>query len=156
MGLGTLPDQNVATRDGLSLSAYLGYPSGSTVDDLADLRLSNPHGLLANIHLSWRSAVRRTCAMLHGDRGLLYIDVDRVVLTSRDGSIEDHSVVDAPDDSYHRPWFADLTTLFLDAIAEGPDGPLVRRNQAEVRFALAATAAAHASDAGKGAKKPLL
>jgi hypothetical protein len=79
-----------------------------------------------------------------------------MILTNHEGSSEDHSVVDAPDDSYHRPWFADLTSLFLEAIAEGPDGPLVRRNHAEVRFALAATAASLASSTNKGAVKPLL
>lgn len=156
MGLGAPSSPNATNRGPLSLSAYLGYPSGSTVDDLADLRLATPQGLLAHMHLSWRSPVRRTAATLYGDRGLLEIDGDRVMLTRNDGSIENHSVVDAPDDSYHRPWFADLTSLFLNAIAEGLDGPLVRRNQAEVRFALAATAAARSSDANVGATKPLL
>jgi predicted dehydrogenase len=140
----------------LTLSAYLGYPSGSTVDDLADLRLMTPRGHLANIHLSWRSPARRTSAALYGDRGLLEIEGDRVLLTTGDGSIEDHSVADAPDDSYHRPWFADLTSLFLNAIAEGPDGTLVRTNHAEVRFALAATAAARASAACGGGSEALL
>jgi predicted dehydrogenase len=140
----------------LALSAYLGYPSASTVDDLADLRLATPNGLLANIHLSWRSPARRTSAALYGDRGLLEIEGDRVLLTTHDGSIEDHSVADAPDDSYHRPWFADLTSLFLNAIAEGPDGLLVRTNHAEVRFALAATAAARASAACRGGSEALL
>jgi predicted dehydrogenase len=156
MGLGARLDQNLANGDRMGLSAYLGYPSSSTVDDLADLRLVNGHHLLANIHLSWRSPVRRTSATLRGDRGLLEIDADRMILTNHEGSSEDHSVVDAPDDSYHRPWFADLTSLFLEAIAEGPDGPLVRRNHAEVRFALAATAASLASSTNKGAVKPLL
>jgi predicted dehydrogenase len=156
MGLGALADQNFSNGDRLSLSAHLGYPAGSTVDDLADLRLLSRQRLLANIYLSWRSPVRRTSATLYGDRGLLEIDGDRVMLTNHDGSIEDHSVVDAPDDSYHRPWFVDLTSLFLDAIAEGADGPLVRRNHAEVRFALAATAASRASDTSEGVAKPLL
>jgi predicted dehydrogenase len=155
MDLNTLSGQNLPNRDRLSLSAYLGYPSGSMVDDLADLRIINRQGLLANIHLSWRSPVRRTSATLYGDRGLLEIDGDRVILTDHRGSREDHSVLDAPDDSYHRPWFADLTSLFLDAIAEGAGGPLVRRNHAEVRFALAATTASLASSTSEGAAKPL-
>jgi predicted dehydrogenase len=156
MGLGALSDQNVANRGRLSLSAFLGYPPGSTVDDVANLRLIDINGLLANIDLSWRSPVRRTSAMLYGDQGLLEINGDRVILTPHAGSTEDHSVDDAPDDSYHRSWFLGLTTLFLQAIAEGPEGPIVRRNHAELRFALAGTAAARASDAAKGATKPLL
>lgn len=156
MGLSALTDQNLPNRGQLALSAYLGYPSNSRVDDLADLRFIYRHGLVANIHLSWRSPVRRTCATLYGDRSLIEIDGDRIMLTNHDGSSEDHSVLDAPDDSYHRPWFADLTSLFLGAIAEGLDGPLVRRNHAEVRFALAATAAGLASATDEGAGKPLL
>jgi predicted dehydrogenase len=140
----------------LTLSAYLGYPPGSMVDDLADLRLTTFRGHLAHIHLSWRSPARRTSATLYGDRGLLEIEGDRVLLTTHDGSVEDHSVADAPDDSYHRPWFGDLTSLFLNAIAEGSDGTLVRTNHAEVRFALAATAAARASAACGGASEALL
>ena len=139
----------------LALSAFLGYPPGSTVDDLADLRLTTPRGHLANIHLSWRSPARRTSATLYGDRGLLEIEGDRVLLTAHDGAIENHPVADAPDDSYHRPWFADLTSLFLNAIAEGPDGALVSSNHAEVRFALAATAAARASAACGGSSEPV-
>jgi predicted dehydrogenase len=139
----------------LALSAYLGYPAGSTVDDLADLRLTTSRGHLANIHLSWRSPARRTSAILYGDRGLLEIEGNRVLLTTLDGSTKDHSIADAPDDSYHRPWFADLTSLFLNAIAEGPDGALVSANYAEVRFALAATAAARASAARGGRSEPL-
>ncbi|HEX4209464.1 MAG TPA: Gfo/Idh/MocA family oxidoreductase [Candidatus Binataceae bacterium] len=137
-------------REPLSLSAYLGYPQGSTIDEGADLRLITPKGQIASIHLSWRSPVRRTSATFYGDLSLLEIEGDQVLLTGQNGSSEDHSVMDAPDDSYHRPWFAGLTSLFLDAIAEGPDGPLVRRNQAEVRFALAAMAAARASSASGG------
>ncbi|HUN58037.1 MAG TPA: Gfo/Idh/MocA family oxidoreductase [Candidatus Binataceae bacterium] len=156
LGLGAPPDPNAASRGPMTLSAHLSYPRGSTVDDLADLRLMTTHGPLANIHVSWRSPVRRTSATLFGDQGLLEIEGDRVILATRDGSMEDHSVEDAPDDSYHRPWFADLTSLFVDAIAEGPDGPLVRRNHAEVHFALAATAAARASNDDKSAAKSLL
>ena len=157
MGLDPLQlGKTTTNREPLSLSAYLGYPPGSTIDDLADLRLINPAGLLAGIYLSWRSPVRRTSATLYGDWGLLEIDGARVSLTTRDGFIEDHSVADAPDDSYHRPWFGDLIALFLEAIAEGPDGPLVRRNHAEVRFALAATISGRSSASDRGITKPLL
>jgi predicted dehydrogenase len=107
-------------------------------------------GQLANVHLSWRSPVRRTSATIYGNSGLLEIEGDRVVLTPREGAAEDHSAEGAPDDSYHRPWFAALAAHFLDAIAEGCEGPIVRRNHAEVRFALAATSAARKSAMSSG------
>jgi predicted dehydrogenase len=157
MGLDPLRSGKVAPNPALlSLSAFLGYPPGSTIDDFADLRLISPRRLLASIQLSWRSSVRRTSATVYGDSGLLDINGDQLLLTRNNGSSEDHSVVDARDDSYHRPWFADLITLFLNALAEGPSGPIIQRNHAEVRFSLAATAAARASNAAESAMKPLL
>jgi predicted dehydrogenase len=140
----------------LTLSAHLGYPPNSAVDDLADLRIVTPLDPIANVHLSWRSPVRRTSASIYGDRGLLEIEGDRLLLTRHDGAAEDHAVADAPDDSWHRTWFAALANHFLDAIAEGPDGPIARRNHAEVRFALAATAAARESASKGGIAMTLL
>jgi predicted dehydrogenase len=144
MGLGAPDERHI------KMSAHLGYRSNSMVDDLADLRITWPSGRLANVNLSWRSPARRTSATIYGDRGLLEIESDRVVLTGHNGAVEDHSVADAPDDSYHRTWFAGLAIHFLDAIAEGADGPIVRQNHAEIRFALAATSAARESSAGGG------
>lgn len=141
----------VADDRRVTISAYLGYPADSAVDDLADLRIAAPAGLLANIHLSWRSPARRTSTTIHGDGGLIEIEGDRIVLATRDGSKEDHSVADAPDDSYHQSWFAALAGHFLDAIAEEPDGPIVSRNHDEVRFALAVLSSARIS-ANEGGK----
>jgi hypothetical protein len=59
--------------------------------------------------------------------------------------VEEYGADGARDDSYHRPWFASLAGHFLDAIGEGCEGAIVRRNHAEVRFALAATSAARDS-----------
>jgi predicted dehydrogenase len=115
------------------------------VDDLADLLVAFPDGRIANLHLSWRSPVRRTSALLYGDHGMLEIDGDRITLSPRIGAAEDHSVTDIPDDSYHSAWFAGMAAEFEQAIAEGPGGPTVIVNQAEVRAALALTEAARRS-----------
>lgn len=138
-------DQSVGRMEDFSLSAYLGYPPNSSVDDLADLRIHGPAGAIANVHLSWRSPVRRTSATIYGDGGLLEIEGDRLLFTPQDGPAEDYSAGGTPDDSYHRPWFAALAAHFLEALAEGCEGAIVRRNHAEVRFALAATSAARDS-----------
>jgi predicted dehydrogenase len=137
-------DRNSARRE-FTISAELGYPPNSTVDDVADLHLVLDSGETVNVHLSWRAPVRRTSAVIYGDQGLLEIEGDKLSLTCRDGSKEDHSVADAPDDSYHRTWFVGVIADFLHAIEEGSDGPRVCRNHDEVRFALAATATAIAS-----------
>ncbi len=137
----------------IAISAYLefqlrptvGDPSGP--DDLADLRVEFPGGRLAHVHLSWRSPVRRTSALIYGEYAMLEIEGDRVVLTDRSGKSEDHSVTDMPDDSYHSAWFGGMAAEFERAISEGAQGPTVGENQAEVRSALALTEGAHRSAA---------
>ena len=128
-----------------TISAHLGFQSDSTVDDLADLRVEFPDGRLAYVHLTWRSPVRRTSALLYGTQAMLEIEGDRVVLTDRSGKSEDHSVIDMPDDSYHSAWFAGMAAEFERAIGEGADGPTAAQNHAEVRSALALTQGARQS-----------
>jgi len=151
MGLGSLSVRQSSVADAITLSAFLGYPPGAAADDLADLRIALPDGQFVHVHLSWRSPARRTSSAFYGDRALLEIENHRVLLTDRSGALSDLSVDDAPDDSYHRAWFAGLAAQFLKAISEGPNGAIVARNHAEVRFALAATAAARASAKASGA-----
>ena len=129
----------------LAVSAHLGFQSGSTVDDLADLRIEFSDGRLGNIQLSWRSPVRRTSAVIYGEQAMIEIEGDRVFLTRKSGETIDHSVTDMPDDSYHATWFAGMAAEVERAIAEGPDGPTVRGNQAEVRSALVLTEGARDS-----------
>jgi predicted dehydrogenase len=155
MGLEPLPLGETSMQPGFTLSACLGYAPGSAVDDLADLLFETRSGLLVSVHLSWRSPVRRTSALFYGKHALLEIETDHVLVTDRSGVVEDLSVADAPDDSYHGAWFAQLAGQFVSAIAEGPSGPLVTRNHAEVRFALAAMAAAQASAHAAGARVQL-
>jgi predicted dehydrogenase len=137
----------------IAISAYFDFQSGSTVgdlygpEDLADLRIEFHSGRLAHIHLSWRSPVRRTSALIYGEQAMLEIEGARIVLTDRSGKSEDHSVTDMPDDSYHSAWFGGMAAEFERAISEGADGPTVAENQAEVRSALALTEAARRSAA---------
>jgi predicted dehydrogenase len=138
----------------LAVSAHLGFQPGTPdqtgatvqspalVDDLADLRIEFPDGRIAQAHLSWRSPGRRTSAVIYGEHAMLEIEGERLILSSRSGAVENHSVTDMPDDSYHSAWFGGIAADFERAIAEGADGPTVRENQSEVRSALALTAAA--------------
>lgn len=131
----------------VAVSGYLGFQPGSTVDDLADLRVEFPGGRLAYAHLSWRSPTRRTSAFIYGEQAILEIEGERILLTGRSGKVEDHSVADMPDDSYHSAWFAGMAAEVERAIAEGHEGATVRENQAEVRSALALTEGAQRSAA---------
>jgi predicted dehydrogenase len=137
----------------IAISAYLDFQSRPAAgdphapDDLADLRVEFPGGLLAHVHLSWRSPVRKTSALIYGEHAMLEIEGDRVLLTDRSGKSEDHSVTDMPDDSYHSAWFGGMAAEFERAIGEGADGPTVGENQAEVRSALALTEGARRSAA---------
>ena len=119
-----------------AVSAHLGFRPGTTVDDLADLRIEFSRDRIAHVHLSWRAPVRRTSAMIYGSNGILEIEGERVILTERSGRTEDHSVGDAPDDSYHSAWFAGTAAEFERAIAGGPEAPEARENRSQARVAL--------------------
>lgn len=133
------------------ISANLAFDTQSTVDEVADMRIDFADGRNGYAHLSWRAPARRTAATLYGDRGLLEIEGDRLLLTERSGGTEDCSVNDAPDDSYHSAWFAKVADEFERALAEGYGGEIMRENAAEVRVALALTAGARRSAAMNGA-----
>jgi len=119
-----------------SVSARLESSAGVDVDDVADVRISFGSGALSRAHLSWRAPVRRTSALIYGERGSLEIEGDRVMLTGRSGKVEDLSVADMADDSYHSAWFAGVAAEFERAVAEGTDSPVANRNLAEARVAL--------------------
>jgi len=124
------------------VSAYLETAAGGDAENVADLRLAFPSGCVGRAHLSWRAAVRRTSAVISGERALLEIESDRVTLTSRNGSVADLSVADVADDSYHSAWFGAMAVEFERAIVDGPDSRAVRDNLAEARAAVAAIEAA--------------
>ena len=133
-----------------SVSAYLAHNEGGDLDDLADLRVVFPGERVARLHLSWRAPVRRTYTALYGEKAILEIEGDRVVLTERSGAVENLSVKDAPDDSYHSAWFSGVADDFERAIA-GPERTAGLRNLAEARSALRLIVAARESAAAGGA-----
>lgn len=118
------------------VSAYLDEPRGATVDDLADIRVELPGSRIAYSHLSWRAPARRTSAVLYGEKAMLEIEGNRVLLTERSGVVHDYSVSDVPDDSYHAGWFAGVAAHFEQVLRDGPSSSLVRENQAEAQAAL--------------------
>jgi predicted dehydrogenase len=133
-----------------AISAHLELAADGDAEHLADLRLAFSSGCIARAHLSWRAPVRRTSAVIYGERGCIEIEGDRVILTDRKGALEDLSVADAADDSYHSAWFGAMAADFIRAIAEGPNSPIVRENLAEARASLALIEAARESAANGG------
>ncbi len=89
--------------------------------------------------------------MLYGDKAMLEIEGDRVILTERSGSIEDLTVPDAPDDSYHATWFGKVAEDFQRAITIGAGSPVAARNLLEARTALSLIVAARESSSKGGA-----
>src|SRR5579885_30976 len=120
------------------------FPPGK-VEEVAGLTVSFEDGALGYIHLSWRAPARRTSAMLYGDAGMLEIEGGAIRLTSRAGGVEDLSVTEEAENSYHPTWFAALAREFETAIAQGPRGALAEQNQREAATALAMLEAAKAS-----------
>ena len=133
-----------------AISAHLESPADGDAEHLADLRVAFSSGCIARAHLSWRAPVRRTSAVIYGERGCLEIEGDRVTMTDRKGDIEDLTVADAADDSYHSAWFGAMAAEFIHTIAAGPDSPLVHENLAEARTSLALIEAARESSANGG------
>jgi predicted dehydrogenase len=140
----------------VSASARLESPAGVDVDDVADVRVRFGNGALCRAHLSWRAPVRRTSAAIYGERTCLEIEGDRVTLTERSGKVEDLSVADAAEDSYHSTWFSGVAEEFERAVTEGTDSPVARRNLAEARVALMLIDAARRSSANRGVEIDLL
>lgn len=136
-----------------SVSAALSHHNG--LDDQADIRVLFPNDRLVRVHLSWRAPVRRTSTVMYGANAMLEIEGDRVILTERSGKVEDLSVKDAPDDSYHSAWFGNVAEDFERAITAGPAGAAVSRNLVEARAALVLILASRESSAS-GASRTVL
>jgi predicted dehydrogenase len=136
----------------MSISARLESPAGVDVDHVADVRVGFGAGRVARAHLSWRAPVRRTSAVIYGERASIEIEGDRVRLTDRSGKAEDLSVSDIPDDSYHAAWFGRVADEFERAVSEGNNSSatLARGNLAEARAALALIDAARRSAVNNG------
>ena len=134
----------------VSISARLESPASADVDDVADLRIRFESGALSRVHLSWRAPVRRTSALIYGERASLEIEGDRVLLTDRAGKVDDLSVADMADDSYHSAWFGGVAEEFELAVTEGTDSPIAKRNVAEARVALMLMEAARKSSINDG------
>src|SRR5271166_943654 len=140
----------------VSISARLDSPAGVEVDDVADIRISFGNDAFARAHLSWRAPVRRTSALIYGERAGIEIEGDRVTLTDRSGKIEDLSVPQMADDSYHSAWFGGVAEEFERAVTEGTDSPLAKRNLAEARVALALIDTARQSAMNNGLETAIL
>jgi predicted dehydrogenase len=131
--------------DPAAISAWLGTDADALVESVADLRVIFPGERIASAHLSWRSPVRRTRAMIYGSEAALEIEGERIILTARSGTGEDFSSSGETDDSYHSAWFAGMAAEFERAVGEGADSPLAAENLAEARAAYSMTQAARES-----------
>jgi predicted dehydrogenase len=135
--------------DPAAIAAYMGAGDAAAVEDVVDLRVTFPGDRIASAHLSWRSPVRRTRAMIYGSEAALEIEGDRVVLTARSGHSDDLSVSTETDDSYHSTWFAGMAADFERAVRqsvnESAEPAIAAENLAEARVALGMTVGARES-----------
>jgi predicted dehydrogenase len=136
--------------DPAAISAFMSVTQAAPVEDVADLRVTFPGDWIASAHLSWRSPVRRTRAMLYGSEAALEIEGDSVTLTARSGKSENLSAAAEADDSYHSALFAGVATDFERAvhqrIEDGVDSAIAVENLAEARAAMALTLGAQESN----------
>lgn len=129
------------------ISARLDCPFGSSIEDFADMRVEFAERRIAHALLSWRAPVRVTGATLYGSDAMLAIEGNRLTLTSRSGLVEDCSVDDIDDDSYHPTWFSGQAAEFVTAIREGPASALAQANLKEAKTVLALMLASRESNA---------
>src|ERR1700721_1152034 len=134
----------------ISVSARLESPVGVDVDDVADVRIRFGNGAIGRAHLSWRAPVRRTAALIYGERASLEIEGDRMLLTERSGKTEDLTVPDMVDDSYHAAWFGGVAEEFERAVTEGTNSPVAGRNLPPAGFALVVIEASRKSSINNG------
>jgi predicted dehydrogenase len=134
----------------VSVSARLESLAGVDVDDVADVRIRFGNGALSRAYLSWRAPVRRTSALIYGERACIEIEGDRVTLTDRSGKVEDLSEADMADDSYHSAWFGAVAEEFERTVTEGTNSAVARRHLAEARVALMLIDAARNSSINSG------
>jgi hypothetical protein len=73
-----------------------------------------------------------------------------VTLTERSGKVEDLSVDDIADDSYHSAWFDGVAEEFERAVTEGTDSPTASHNLTEARVALMLIEGSRTSAANNG------
>lgn len=136
----------------VKISARLESPEGAEVEDVADVRVVFGAGRMARAHLSWRAPIRRTSAIIYGERASIEIEGNQVRLTDRSGMAEELSVTDTADDSYHSAWFAGVAQEFERAVSEGGNSVsgAMRRNLLEARAALALIEGARQSSLNGG------
>lgn len=137
-----------------TVAATLDSPRAGGAEDVADIRVDYGDGRTAEAHLSWRASERRTSARIDGEAGMIEIDDDRIRIVDGGGRVEERSIADQPDDSYHAAWFAGVAVEFVKAVAEGPasrDVQLYLTNLDEARDALATIVDARQSAATGGA-----
>jgi predicted dehydrogenase len=142
--------------DPAAIASFMSASEDAPVEDIADLRVIFPGNRIASAHLSWRSPVRRTRAMLYGSEAALEIDGDRAMLTVRSGKSEDLSPTPEADDSYHSAWFAGMAADFERAVREGVESATAAENLAEAHAALALTLGAQESSQQGGVQVKLV
>jgi predicted dehydrogenase len=134
----------------ISVSGSLGFTPELAVDDLANVTVEFRGGRTVSIYLSWRAPVRRTSAMILGSEASLEIEGERIALTDRSAIVEDHSVLDSREDSYHAAWFTAAAADLERVLSEGAQCEIARINLREVAVALALTIAVRNSAAQNG------
>lgn len=87
------------------------------VDMLCDIKLVYDLNLWINMHLSWKSPVRKNMFILYGDRGLLSFDDDYLKIEYNDGTFEEikfDSKISAS--SAHPAWTEKIYIDFLESL----------------------------------------
>jgi predicted dehydrogenase len=105
----------------LCLAAKMGNPEGdpSSVEQAVDLTLKFPRAE-AHLHLTWQASSRQNRGTIEGDRGILSIDDDHLILNS-DGLPAVRYDFEEPlsKGSHHREWMRPVIADFRRELEEG-------------------------------------
>jgi predicted dehydrogenase len=102
-----------------SVSAWTRSVRRDAVEDDATFTMVFPSGI-ARAHLSWNAGFRRVIYTLHGDRGAIHVEDDKVELVVAGAGAEARSERSSHPsdwkDAGHGPWFEGVLREFAQAI----------------------------------------
>jgi len=88
----------------------------NNIDEIADFRIEYG-SVIADIHLSWRSAIRKNIMTAYGDRGTLLFDDDRIILNLENGEKKEHFFDEKLSQSSAHPlWTEKVYIDFYDSL----------------------------------------
>lgn len=107
--------KNMLNSQSINLSPHFVF-NDSKIDEMVDLRLHFANGSIADIHLSWRSPVRKNFVLCYGEKGWFEFNDDVIVYEDISGSSKIVFDEKISASSAHAQWTEKMYLEFLKAV----------------------------------------